>query len=155
MNCASAVYPPRYQPLSFARGIVMHPEQKAGLLEALAAHGSCEVRVAGRSMLPFIKPGDVVTIKRCDGLPCFGSVVALFVQDQLIVHRVAKVTKTGTVLISGDSSVGSETSVMPSEIIGTVVSLKRNGKIHSRWLKPPLSLIALIVGMIIKMLVRA
>jgi hypothetical protein len=133
----------------------MLPEQRAGLIEALAARGSCEVRVEGRSMLPFIKPGDVVTIKRCKGSQRIGSIVALFVKDQLIVHRVVKVTKTDTLLISGDSSAGSEASVMPSEIIGTVVSLKRNGKIHSRWLQRPLSLIALIVGMIIKMLVRA
>jgi hypothetical protein len=133
----------------------MLPEQKVGLLEALAAHGLCEVRVAGRSMLPFIKTGDVVTIKRSEGSHRIGSVVALFIKDQLIIHRIVKVEKTGTLLICGDSSAGSETSVMPSEIIGTVVSLKRNGKIHSRWLKPPLSLIALIVGLIIKTLLRA
>jgi hypothetical protein len=136
----------------------MVPDQKAALLAALALSGSCQVTLEGRSMWPFIRSGDRVTIKKQNALPPVGSVVAVFSGEQLVIHRLLKQRRgtdaTGEVWIRGDSSPGSTARIPAAWIIGRVASLRRNGRVRTFWITPPFSLLALPLGTILCILVR-
>ena len=138
----------------FAVGTVVQPEQKAAFIEAVLKNGTCTMRIEGQSMWPFIKSGDLVTIVSCKKMPVIGSVAAVFNHDQCIVHRVVKCRERpdtmGEVWICGDSSPGSQARIQPSEIVGTAVSLERNGTRHTRWLHPPLSHAAMVLGYVLR-----
>jgi hypothetical protein len=132
-------------------------DQKAAFLETLSKNGVCALTVEGRSMWPFIRAGDCVTIVTAGKMPRAGSVVAVFNNDQCIVHRVVKICgrpgARGDVWICGDSSPGSQTQIQSSDIIGVAESIERNGKRHTRWLRPPLSLLALFFGIVLRAMV--
>jgi hypothetical protein len=141
----------------FVPGVAVQPEHKAAFLEAISRTGSCAIRVEGKSMWPFIRSGDLVTIVPCKKIPVIGSVAAVFNNDQCIVHRVVKRCKRsgamGEVWICGDSSPGSQSRIPPGEIVGIVSLLERNGTRHTCWLRPPLSLAALLIGRIMRALI--
>ena len=108
-------------------------------------------------MWPFIIEGDLVTVVRQQGIPRLASVVAVCIADQLIVHRVTgRTSRDGqvTIVVRGDSSPGSFARLQPGEIIGKVASVCRNGKRSTRWVSPPLSIVALTAGPVLRMLVR-
>jgi hypothetical protein len=115
------------------------------------------MRVGGQSMWPFIKSGDLVTVVSCKKMPVAGSVAAVFYHDQCIVHRVVKRRERpgimGEVWICGDSSPGSQARIPLKEIVGIVSSLERNGTRQTRWLHPPLSLVALLIGRFMRALI--
>jgi hypothetical protein len=147
----------RFPASPFTPGIAVQPEHKAAFLEAISRNGSCTIRVEGRSMWPFIKSGDLVTIVPCKKMPVIGSAVAVFNHDQCIVHRVVKRREhpgaIGEVWICGDSSPGFHVRIPPDEIVGIVSSLERNGTRQTHWLRPPLSLAALLIGRIMRTLI--
>src|SRR3954447_19610121 len=68
--------------------------------------------VMSGSMSPTIKTGDVVVLKRLDGLPKVGDVVKVSVPDAArsrygyppeVTHRVVRVTPDGTITTKGDA----------------------------------------------------
>ena len=123
---------------------------------AFSGLDSCTVNVHGRSMSPFVRDGDQVTIVPVAGIPAVGSIVALFAGEQLIVHRVIsrKVEKSGaTIAIAGDSSPGSEAVVTLSELFGIVQKITRGPIEVSGWCRPPLSILAVALGHIFRFLV--
>ncbi|MBN2038038.1 MAG: S24/S26 family peptidase [Chitinispirillaceae bacterium] len=136
----------------------MRPDHKAALLATLATSGFCEVTLEGRSMWPFIRSGDRVTITRQNTLPRVGSVVAVFCGERLVIHRLIKrghsPDGTEEVWIRGDSSPDSSAQVPATWIIGRVTSLKHNGRVRAFWITTPFSLLALPLGAILCILVR-
>jgi hypothetical protein len=136
----------------------MTPEEKAAFLEALSTFGSCELTANGRSMWPIIRPGDRLKIVARFGNPKTGSVAAVFVGNQLQVHRIVRCTSqikpdAWTVRLAGDSSPGSFSRFEWGEIAGIVVSGDRSGKRFSAWFHPPLSQVAIALGYLLRMLV--
>ena len=83
------------------------------------------MRVVGSSMLPAIRPGDIVMVRR--GLPAEASSgdVVLFVRDaRLFAHRV--VERRGSFLVTrGDAVPAADPPVQPHEFLGFVVSTQR------------------------------
>ncbi len=102
------------------------PEALAELVRSLLADGLLvEIEVTGSSMWPFVRSGDVVTLKPLT--PRTGDVV-IFLDDRgrLIVHRVVKRRKTQWVT-RGDAAFDADPPVEDTNILGTVTAIKRHG----------------------------
>jgi hypothetical protein len=104
-------------------------------------------RVGGRSMLPFIQDGDVVTVSAlCDASPGIGDVIA-FVHPEtkkLLVHRVSAKTPF-FIFPKGDNALQVDGMVPPQNILGRVVTVERNGREVSLGLGPERSVLAFLV----------
>jgi signal peptidase I len=100
--------------------------------EILAHDCHFRFRAKGFSMYPFIRDGDVVTIRPVD--PSFlnvGDVIFYQLERSLVVHRIiGKQTFDGKMCFTtrGDSSPGSEQEVYEDLVLGKVVTLQRNSR---------------------------
>ena len=100
-------------------------DEAAGRLmeEALAQGNSVRVRVTGRSMIPFLNGGEIVTIEPSAALqPAIGDLV-LFRdphKQQLVVHRVLWVRSDGAVRAKGDGLKSLDAPVGRRDILGRV-----------------------------------
>ncbi len=86
--------------------------------------------VDGRSMLPFIRPGDGVILGRPDGAaPRLGDVVAVrgMPGGGLLVHRVVRV-RSGRLLLRGDNTSVDNGEHSVDEILAIVSAVERNGR---------------------------
>ena len=88
-------------------------------------------------MLPVIRPGDVLTVKRHSSSELKAGQVILYSRNgRLIAHRVIKVP-VGFILTQGDSLPTVDLPVKVQEVVGHVVSVQRNGREfnprQSRW----------------------
>lgn len=101
------------------------------LLEAtLAAGVEARFEVDGRSMLPFIRPGDAVRVRPVGGsTPRIGDVVATrgAPHGNLLVHRVIG-RREDRLTIRGDNSPGRDGEYSADEILGVVTLVERNGR---------------------------
>jgi len=79
-------------------------------------------------MLPAIRPGDVLTVKRhrSDELEP-GQVILYSRNGRLTAHRIIKLP-LGFVLTQGDSLPTLDPPVNTQEVVGRVVSIQRNGR---------------------------
>lgn len=87
-------------------------------------------RARGRSMSPFIREGDVVTIHPCPAANLeLGQVVAFVnpISGRLTVHRVVGVSPDAC-LIQGDNETCPDGWVPRACILGEVTRLERNGR---------------------------
>jgi signal peptidase len=90
--------------------------------------GEVRLRVSGRSMLPALWPGDVVTVRRCSLAEFQPGQIVLFGQQQkLTVHRVVRVADDH-LIARGDSLPSSDPPVTETEVVGKVVSVQRKGR---------------------------
>ncbi|MCF7810396.1 S26 family signal peptidase [bacterium] len=100
------------------------------LLEAVLDKGKAfRFRVAGTSMRPYIKDGDVVTIEKIHRkILQIGDVVAAIHPEngRLIVHRIIKKTPNGY-RIRGDNISNSEALIQKAKIYGIVSHISRDG----------------------------
>lgn len=101
------------------------------LLRAIVEKGAaCRFRARGRSMSPFIREGDVVTVCPCAASAVkLGQVVA-FVNPstgRLAVHRVVGLGQDGC-LIQGDNEACPDGWVPYHSILGLVTRVERNGR---------------------------
>lgn len=107
-------------------------------------------------MWPFIKDGDSVTIKGGGFVPGPGVIVALFVGDQLIVHRIVRCQKRSheawDLWVRGDSSPTSCAKISTEQVIGTVVALSRRGVSRGFWLNPFCRQGAVLIGYVLQTL---
>lgn len=79
-------------------------------------------------MLPVIRPGDVLTVRRHrSGELKPGQVVLYSRNGRLTAHRVLKLP-LGFVLTQGDSLPTVDPPVKVQEVVGHVVSIQRNGR---------------------------
>ncbi len=135
----------------------MESSHRIMVCQALSQHKKCTVKVEGTSMWPFIKPGDRVTIKNNFAKPIVGSVVAFFIENQLVIHRVIwfirRGPKTWNVFVHGDSSPFSFSEIKSGIIIGTVKQLKRSNKTYNLWLSNPFGIFAIPLGFLFQCMV--
>jgi len=90
--------------------------------------GEVRLKVAGASMLPTIWPGDLVTVQRCEFSELrLGQIILHGQREKLTLHRIARIDD-GRLITRGDSLPLYDPPVMPSEVLGQVVSISRGGQ---------------------------
>ena len=112
-----------------SRGTTLSGNHVAGLVRDLLSDGlPVKVTVTGSSMVPFIRAGDVVTLRP---------------GATLVVHRV--ITRTGAgVVTRGDASPETDDPVSLGDVLGHVVGVERVGKPVGLGLGPERALIAVL-----------
>jgi len=107
--------------------------------ETVRAFGALRLRVTGSSMLPAIRPGDVLLIRQCgvDG-PAVGDVVLFTRERRLFAHRV--VARSGAGLVTqGDGVARPDPRVDATELLGRVSHVLRRGRSIPMRRKPSFS----------------
>jgi hypothetical protein len=100
--------------------------------EVLRLFGTASVRVTGCSMLPSVWPGDTLVIQRA--VPqkvAVGDILLYLREAQLVVHRVVSAKHflgRSEIYVRGDALRRPDGLVVPSEILGTVSRIVRDGK---------------------------
>jgi signal peptidase I len=101
------------------------------LLESALQEGAeARFRVDGRSMLPFIRPGDTVYVRRAGGDGArLGDVVAVrgIPGGSLLVHRVIK-RRGRAVVLRGDNTIMADGEYPETEVLGVVGAVERQGR---------------------------
>ena len=107
-------------------------DDAANIAAALERRGRVSLRVQGTSMLPWVRPGDIASIRRvsADAIRC-GHVVLFRRKSQLFVHRI--IEKRGAVgaaqfRAKGDAHPTCDGLVEQQELLGRVVRLYRRGR---------------------------
>ncbi len=135
----------------------MEPIHKEMILASLEKFNTCEVKVGGTSMWPFIQDGDIISLRHKPFKPRLGAVVGFFDEDQFIAHRIVWYTKKGTkgwnVYVHGDSSPCSLTRIGSNQVIGTVEYIKRGTKKITSWFIFPFRIITIPYGIVLQLLV--
>ena len=96
--------------------------------EAVRSFGALRLRVTGSSMLPAIRPGDILLIRHC-GMdePVVGDVVLFTRERRLFAHRV--VARLGARLVTqGDGVPQPDPRVDARELLGKVTHVLRRGR---------------------------
>jgi len=96
--------------------------------EVVQAAGSASLRVTGLSMLPSIRPGDELVVRRHVIGDLTPGEVVLFRRDgKLTAHRIMRIS--GEYLITrGDSAPANDPPVRMSELVGRVEGILRDGR---------------------------
>jgi SOS-response transcriptional repressor LexA len=99
----------------------------AAIIEALAGRGAAaRMRVAGGSMHPALRGGDVVLIEpigRCER----GDVVVAKLEGRIVMHRVVSVA-ADHVRLRGDNRIECDPPIALAEVIGRVTRVERDGR---------------------------
>ena len=98
--------------------------------EVLASGNEFRIHPEGVRMLPYLKEGrDAVMLHPFDGRPRRGDLL-LYERTcgTLVLHRVVKVEKNGTISFRGDNQYFIERGIRPEQVIATVKRFYRNGK---------------------------
>ncbi len=100
--------------------------------QVLRSFGMLRLQVTGLSMLPSVRPGDILFIERRDMREIAAGDIALFArQGKLVAHRVlCKTTVGGGVLHAitrGDALLSLDDPVSPTELLGSVRHILRAG----------------------------
>jgi hypothetical protein len=115
-----------------------------GLVRDLLSDGlPVKVTVTGSSMVPFIRAGDVVTLR--PGAEAFLGGVIAFLRPgaRLVVHRVIARAGAG-VVTRGDASPETDDPVGWGDVLGHVVGVERGGQPVGLGLGPERALIAVL-----------
>ncbi len=93
-------------------------------LELAGARG-LQLRVSGASMLPLIRPLDLVQVQPPGGMPLRpGEVAAFRLEGNVVTHRVVRV-HGDTVILKGDHARGLDRPIGAGDILGRVMALGR------------------------------
>jgi len=99
--------------------------------ESVQISGAASLRVTGSSMLPAVWPGDVITVEQCEFSDLHpGQIVLHRKQQKLTVHRITRIA-SDHLITRGDSLPCYDPPVQPSEIVGRVVRVLRDGRVIS------------------------
>lgn len=94
----------------------------------LRRFGALRLRVTGSSMLPAIRPLDEIAVERCHAHEVRRGEVVLFVQrGRLFVHRVIAVDSRGCIVTRGDTNPTPDEPLLPGQLLGKVVHVRRRG----------------------------
>lgn len=95
--------------------------------DAVRSFGNVRLRVTGSSMLPAIRPGDILQIRKCRTEETGPGDIVLFTRHRrLFAHRV--VARAGAGLVTqGDAIAVPDPSVSASELLGKVTHVSRRG----------------------------
>jgi Peptidase S24-like. len=87
------------------------------------------LKSTGQSMLPILRPNDIVYFKKIPFLKIKVNDLIIFKKkNQLITHRVIYKTKK-YLITKGDNNPNSDGKIYPKQILGRVYQVKRNGQI--------------------------
>lgn len=102
------------------------------MLEARAEAGrsSC-VPIAGTSMCPLLRPGDIVEVVFGRARPRVGQILVYQAGDQVIVHRLICRRGNGILLLAGDSRRQADPPVPREAVIGRAISVGGDGRMLS------------------------
>lgn len=106
--------------------------------EVIRSFGELRLRVTGSSMLPAIRPDDVLLIRRCcieEAGP--GDIVLTIRQRRLFAHRVIS-RSAAQLATQGDGVAEPDLPVAANELLGKVVRVMRQGKTICHQSKPTL-----------------
>ncbi len=96
------------------------------------SEGEYYLQVSGISMLPLVRAGDYVRIKKISGDLHRGDIVVFQKSNGLITHRVIRISKTYgngmTLLTKGDNSIVPDPPIISNVIIGKVIAIRRNNR---------------------------
>lgn len=98
--------------------------------DALRTSGRLRLQVTGWSMLPALRPGDVLVIERAGREEISkGDIVLLLRDRRLVVHRVVDINPAGADLVTrGDSMPLPDRPARSHQCLGKVVSIFRDGR---------------------------
>jgi len=89
------------------------------------------LKSTGQSMLPILRPNDIVYFKKTPFLKIKVNDLIIFKKkNQLITHRVIYKTKK-YLITKGDNNPNSDGKIYPKQILGKVYQIKRNGQIFN------------------------
>lgn len=96
--------------------------------EALAAFGRLKLRLTGTSMLPALRPGDVVEFQAFQATQAAAGEIILFRRDGgLVAHRVVSRTED-SLITQGDSLAAPDHPVLHADVLGRGVRLTRGNR---------------------------
>jgi hypothetical protein len=95
--------------------------------DSLARSGRLRLRVTGTSMLPALRPGDVLEFQPLATIAEPGEIVLYRRGAGLVVHRVLSRTDSG-LTTQGDSLAAPDAPVAHVDVLGRVVGLRRANK---------------------------
>lgn len=106
---------------------------KSGPLKELLEKNECVwMKVVGKSMLPFLKSGTLIAVRKADIKDIYIGDIVLFKRDDItIAHRVVKkANQDGRFLLwaKSDLSFASGAPINCEELMGKVVAFKRFGR---------------------------
>ncbi len=100
--------------------------------EVARTHGEVRVEVTGSSMLPAVRPGDRLVVRRREFSEVQAGQIVLYSRGGgLVAHRVVSrvASPEGERLVTrGDSLLRDDSPVQASEVVGAVVSIQRHGR---------------------------
>ncbi len=103
-------------------------------LKLLSTGVPIRVNLGGRSMLPFLKAGDMGTVIPAEVSALkTGDIVMFRVPAKMIAHRIIQIQQQGgsyTIITKGDSSKNPDAPLPGSEILGKLVSFEHKGRTH-------------------------
>jgi signal peptidase I len=108
----------------------------AAAADSLREHGRVRARVSGGSMLPVLRPGDLVELQCVSSSPAEpGDVVLVRQHGQLVVHRLLAANDNG-LLTRGDALPHLDPAVGTDDVLARVVGLSRRGR-SLAWRRSP------------------
>ncbi len=113
--------------------LVGHPEFAELSTEILARGEALKFKAYGSSMLPFIKDGDVLTVRPVEnGYWSVGQIVFYQSKDQnLLAHRIIRITFSDgnwRLGVRGDAMKAIAEEISEDQILGYVIDRQRNNK---------------------------
>jgi signal peptidase I len=108
----------------------------------LEAGAEAQFEAQGRSMLPLIRPGDLLRVRRSDDQsPKLGDVVAVrgMPAGGLLLHRVVRL-REGVLLLRGDNTTMDNGEYAIADVLAIVSEVERKGRLvwfgAGRWRRP-------------------
>jgi hypothetical protein len=96
--------------------------------ESIGRFGRLRLRVTGHSMLPAIRPGDLVHFRACRHDEAVSGDILIYRRNsRLVVHRLLRHESDG-LLTQGDSLPGPDALVGHSDFLGLATSVHRRGR---------------------------
>ena len=102
-------------------------QREALAAEVLRARGRLCLRVRGESMLPTLRPGDIVEIERCSAADVSAGEIVLALRDErFFLHRA--VGTAGRLRTRGDSMPGLDPAFPAETLLGRAAAASRGGE---------------------------
>ena len=122
--------------------------------QALESGQRVELRVNGSCMRPWAFNGDHIAVERLDSKPRRGMILLTQHGDEILVHRVIRLGRDGSILTRGDLSDVADTWVHPIAILGRVAAIRsKHGYCLSLYL-PGVPVAGLLTALPIRLLRR-
>jgi hypothetical protein len=105
-------------------------------VEVLRTSGRVRLAARGYSMLPSLWPGDVLTVQTAtSGQVVLADVVLCSRDGKFSIHRVLRLQDVAGqlyLITRGDSMFQEDSPVAPTELLGKVIAVEREGRLLSR-----------------------